>query len=89
MIAVLAGFSPGQIFTDLCVALVLGFMAFGKRYYKRELIDPMQDLKQEFRREKKRRRKFQTKILRRMDSYEAEAEAERRAQIAERSRVNP
>lgn len=85
----LAGFSPGQVFTDLIVALVLGFMAFGKRYYKRELIDPVRELKQDFRIEKKKRKRFEIKIVSRMDAYEKLASEERHLQVVERSRVNP
>jgi aspartokinase len=87
ILAHLAGFSPGQVLTDLLVASVAGLMAWAKRYYKRELIDPMRELKDDFKNEKRKRKVFQKVILARMAHYEEKASAERQLQISERARV--
>ena len=82
-----AGFWLG-IVSALMTAAILGTLAFSKRWFKREIIDPIQELKADFKKEKSKRRRFQRKIVRRVDAYEARAAEERRAQIIERHRVS-
>jgi UPF0716 family protein affecting phage T7 exclusion len=87
LFAHLAGFSPGQVLSDILGALILAVLAFARRYYKRELIDPVRELRDDVRDEKRKRKRFQKSIVKRIDDYETKAQKERELQVEERTRV--
>ena len=84
------GFGPGfwaAVAASVFSALILGVLAYGKRAFYRELVEPLKKLKAEFKKEKHKRKRFETEILGRIERYELAASDERHAQTAERVRV--
>ena len=76
-----------NVISAVFTAAILGLFASGRKWVRRELVDPVQELKADFKREKAKRRRFQRKVVTRMRKYEEKADIERRAQVTERARA--
>jgi hypothetical protein len=68
--------------------MILGILAYGRRWFRQEIIDPIQELTQDFKIEKSKWRRRHKKLTRRMERYEVAAAKERHAQVEERARVS-
>lgn len=76
-----------SVISGLTVVVIVGIFSFSKKYIKREVVDPVVEIKERVKKERRKRKKFEKTIVARMDGYEVLAEQERQAQINERERV--